>query len=100
MLDRVISGGQNGADQGSLRAAKTLGIPTGGWAPKGWATEDGPAEKLLRAFGLKELSQPGYPPRTRANVLAANATVIFGQDSSGSRLTPEECVRAHKPHLW
>lgn len=30
MLDKVISGGQTGADQGGLRAARTAGIPTGG----------------------------------------------------------------------
>jgi hypothetical protein len=39
MLERVISGGQTGADQGGLRAARACGIPTGGWAPRGWLTE-------------------------------------------------------------
>src|SRR5262249_49024619 len=100
MLERIISGGQTGADQGGLRAAKKLGIATGGWAPKGWATEDGSAEKLLRSFGLKEYPKPGYPPRTRATVLDADATVIFGQDTSGSQLTARECERAGKPYLW
>jgi predicted Rossmann-fold nucleotide-binding protein len=39
MLTRVISGGQTGVDQAALRAAKTRGIATGGFAPKGWLTE-------------------------------------------------------------
>src|SRR5215471_5688537 len=76
MIERTISGGQTGADQGGLRAAKTLGIPTGGWAPRGRMTEDGSAEELLRSFGLREFSQPGYPPRTRANVDAGIGDVL------------------------
>jgi hypothetical protein len=31
MLAKVISGGQTGADQGGLRAARAADIPTGGW---------------------------------------------------------------------
>src|SRR5262245_18082685 len=100
MLERIISGGQTGADQGGLRAARRLDIPTGGWAPKGWLTEDGPAEELLRSFGLREYSKSGHSARTKANVLEADATVIFGKDSSGSQLTARECERTGKPYLW
>lgn len=39
---RIISGGQTGADQGALVAAKQLGIETGGWTPRGFLTEAGP----------------------------------------------------------
>src|SRR5262249_12492939 len=39
LLDKVISGGQTGADQGALRAARATGIPTGGWAPRRWLVE-------------------------------------------------------------
>ena len=35
MLERIISGGQTGADRGGLDAAIELGIPHGGWCPKG-----------------------------------------------------------------
>ena len=42
MIERVISGGQTGADQAGLAVAKRLGIPTGGCMPKGWLTEAGP----------------------------------------------------------
>lgn len=38
----IISGGQTGADQAALDAAIILGIPHGGWLPKGRKTEKGP----------------------------------------------------------
>jgi len=41
MLERVISGGQTGADQAGWRAARASGIPTGGAMPGGFLTEDG-----------------------------------------------------------
>ena len=34
MLEKIISGGQTGADQAAWRAAKAFGVPTGGWMPK------------------------------------------------------------------
>jgi integrase len=42
VIEKVVTGGQAGADQGGLRAARAAGIATGGFAPKGWATEAGP----------------------------------------------------------
>jgi hypothetical protein len=39
VIERVVTGGQTGADQGGLRAARAAGIATGGWAPQGWLTE-------------------------------------------------------------
>jgi hypothetical protein len=38
LVTKVISGGQSGADLGGLRAAKVLGIQTGGSMPKGFLT--------------------------------------------------------------
>jgi fructose-specific component phosphotransferase system IIB-like protein len=80
LISKVISGGQTGVDQAALRAAKTLGIPTGGYAPKGWKTEDGPAPWLAN-YGLVE-HQGGYSARTRANVAAAGLTLILLQAES------------------
>lgn len=37
----LISGAQRGADLGALKGAAACGIPTGGFAPKGWRTESG-----------------------------------------------------------
>ena len=42
MIEKIISGGQTGADQAALDAAIKLGIPHGGWMPIGRMTEDGP----------------------------------------------------------
>src|SRR5262249_61482425 len=75
MIGTVISGGQTGVDQAALRAAKVCGIPTGGWAPKGWRTEDGPAP-WLADLGLQEHASADYPDRTRANVGDAGLTLI------------------------
>jgi hypothetical protein len=42
MIAKVQSGGQTGTDVAGVRAARRLGIPTGGVMPKGWKTLDGP----------------------------------------------------------
>src|SRR4051812_12471606 len=91
MLDRVVSGGQSGADQAALRAARAANIPTGGWAPKGWRTEDG-AAPWLADFGLVECPESGYPARTRANVRDSDVTVWFGDwHSPGGKTTLDAC---------
>ena len=94
----IISGGQTGADQGGLLAARDLGIRTNGTAPRGWLTEDGPQEALLRSFGLEECPERGYPARTKANVLKADGTLIVGPyRTGGSALTRKIANDYHKP---
>jgi hypothetical protein len=91
-LMKVISGGQTGADQGALAAARQLGLKTGGCMPKGFRTEDGPRPDLAKLYGLHEHSAFAYPPRTLANVKEADATLIFGNDNSpGCKLTARLC---------
>ena len=91
MITHLISGGQTGADQGALVAAASLGISTGGWVPKGWKTEEGPAA-WLADFGCQEHGSAQYAPRTIANVRRADATIWFGDLSSpGGRLTIRTC---------
>jgi hypothetical protein len=95
---RIISGGQTGADQGGLLAARELGIPSGGTAPKDWRTETGSDEQLLRSFGLIECSEPGYDARTRKNVLDSDGTLLLGSCASGgSALTAQFAGEAGKP---
>ena len=99
-LRRIISGGQTGADQAGLSAACALGFETGGFAPRGWMTEAGPAPWLATRFGLEEHASAGYTARTRANVDVADATVIFVVRLDGGSALTVECARArHKPHL-
>ena len=40
-IKKIISGGQTGADRAALDVAIELGIPHGGWIPKGRKAEDG-----------------------------------------------------------
>lgn len=95
---KIISGGQTGADQGGLEGGEELGLETGGWAPYGWRTEDGPQKSLLEGYGLKMCLESGYPARTRRNVEDADLTVIFGKlDSPGSKLTFNLCTSLGKP---
>lgn len=94
-IGKVISGGQTGADQGALRAARTVGVPTGGYAPKGWTTEDGPAP-WLADFGLTEIVSGNYAARTRMNVQAADMTlIVLGSERDlfgGTLLTQRFCL--------
>lgn len=76
MLRRVISGGQTGADQGGLKAAKKCGLETGGWIPRGFLTENGSNPELAE-FGLKETTTVSYGPRTKYNVQDADGTIRF-----------------------
>lgn len=106
-LDRLISGGQTGADQAGWRAAKAAGITTGGWMPKGFLTEDGPRPEFAELYGAAEHPSPKYPPRTRANVLMSDVTLIFDTSpgnsidelSAGSRLATEVCIKEGVPSL-
>ena len=99
MVERVISGGQTGADQG-LAAAKRLGVATRGCMPKGWLTEDSPRPDLAAAYGLEEGGTAAYPERMERNVLASDGTVVFGDARSrGSMLTARLCRRHAKPCL-
>lgn len=98
VLRRVISGGQTGADQGGLLAARELGIPTGGAAPKGWITETGTEQQRLKGFGLVECSEPGYDARTRQNVIQSDGTLLLGSYANGgSALTAKIASEAQKP---
>lgn len=94
---KVISGGQTGADQGGLVAARKVGVPTGGFAPHGWLTERGPMPKELQAFGLVE-SKGGYPERTLQNILASDFTILIADKlDRGSGLTQNRCEQYGKP---
>ncbi len=96
---RVISGGQTGIDQLGLEVARSLGIPTGGLAPKGYLTEIGPDERLRDTYGLTEHTSASYPPRTRANVEQSDGTVILGNITGGTKLTLDICEKEGKPYL-
>lgn len=98
MTLKIYSGGQSGADQAGLRAAKRFGLPTGGWIPKGFLTEFGPRPDFAVLYGLRETSSSQYPPRTLMNVEVAEATLWFGTgDTAGYACTKNACIRADRP---
>ena len=100
-LETVVSGGQTGADRAGLLAAEALGIPTGGWMPRGYLASDGKHPDFAMRFRLKEHPSPLYPPRTRDNIRLACATLCLEAvvESRGVTLTRELARKANKPLL-
>ncbi len=100
MLEKVISGGQIGADRIAVAVAMSLGLETGGTAPKGFRTQRGD-DPTLKDYGLVEHRSRDYPPRTRMNVQDSDGTIIFAHNlnSPGTRLTKRACDEDDKPFL-
>lgn len=99
-VEKIISGGQTGADQGGLRAGKALGLQTGGYAPKGFRTLIGP-DTRLRSYGLKETESSDYPPRTKKNVQSSDGTIRFARNfnSYGEICTLKAIMQSGKPFM-
>ncbi|WP_051593873.1 putative molybdenum carrier protein [Bordetella hinzii] len=70
---RIVSGGQTGADRAALDFAIEYGYPHGGWAPRGREAEDGPISLIYR---LTEMPNGGYRQRTKRNVEDSHGTLI------------------------
>jgi hypothetical protein len=60
ILTRIISGGQTGADIAGIRAAKRVGLETGGCLPRGCGTLDGPRREYIREYGMHEHRSSSY----------------------------------------
>jgi len=97
MLRKIISGGQNGADQAGLRVAKEFQVETGGWIPAAWRTLDGPRPDLGTDYGLICHSSDGYVPRTLANARDSDATVRLAYDfGSKGEICTLNGIKKHK----
>lgn len=98
MIEKIISGGQTGADQAALDAAIKLGIPHGGWVPKGRMTENGP---LHEKYNLIETPTNLYPERTERNVVDSDGTLILshGHLTGGSEYTRKMALKLNKLFL-
>lgn len=98
MIRKIISGGQTGADQAALDAAIKLGIPHGGWIPKGRLTENGP---LPDKYQLAEMPGTSYRSRTEQNVIDSAGTLIIshGRLSEGSDYTLRMTLKHNRPCL-
>ncbi|MFP7754035.1 putative molybdenum carrier protein [Thermodesulfobacteriota bacterium B35] len=95
---KIVSGGQTGADRAALDAAIRLGIPHGGWLPRGRKTEDGP---LPGRYRLREMDSGRYRDRTEKNILDSDGTLIvsLGPLTGGSALTEALAIRHDRPCL-
>jgi hypothetical protein len=75
-----------------------LGIPHGGWCPRGRRAEDGAIPDRYR---LEETESADYSVRTRLNVRDADGTLILsaGEPSGGTALTVSLANASARPHL-
>lgn len=95
---KIISGGQTGVDRAALDAALKLGLPCGGWCPKGRRAEDG---IIPPQYPLEETSSPDYPQRTAMNIQDSDGTLLlaWGSPAGGTLLTLKLARKLRKPHL-
>lgn len=99
MLNKIVSGGQTGADRAALDTAINLGIPHGGWIPKGRLAEDG---LLPVRYQLQEMPTKSYAKRTEQNVIDSDGTLIVarGKLTGGSVLTQRLAKKHNRPCLY
>ena len=95
---RIVSGGQTGVDRAALDVALELGIPCGGWVPRGRRAKDGP---IPSRYPVQETASRAYRPRTRANARDSDATLILtrGAPTGGTALTVECADSLGRPWL-
>lgn len=98
-IQKIVSGGQTGADRAALDAAIERGVPHGGWIPQGRRAEDGRISDSYAA--LREANSGDYAVRTELNVRDSDGTIIVshGPLTGGSKLTQELCRKNRKPCL-
>lgn len=100
-IEKIISGGQTGADEGGLIVGKMLGIPTGGVMPKGFRTEQGPRPEYAELYGVTEHHSDSYVPRTHMNARNGTGTIRIARDfnSPGEKCTLAGIRKAKRPYI-
>jgi hypothetical protein len=98
MVSRLISGGQTGVDRAALDAAHALGIPCGGWCPRGRRAEDGP---IAARYPLQETPSADYSQRTQWNVRDSDGTLVLtrGKPRGGTAFTLDVARDLGRPAL-
>jgi len=95
----IVSGGQTGVDRAALDVALQLGLPCGGWCPRGRRAEDGP---ISSRYPLTETESADYAQRTEWNVRDSDGTLILthGRPTGGTALTVQLAETYGRPlHL-
>jgi 16S rRNA (cytosine1402-N4)-methyltransferase len=97
-LRKLISGGQTGVDRAGLDAARGLGLPHGGWCPRGRLAADGSIPPI---YAVQELESPQDHVRTEKNVCDSDGTLILarGALTGGTELTRKFTQQHNKPLL-
>lgn len=83
-------------DRAALDVALELGIPSGGWCPRGRRAEDG---IIPERYPLVETSSTAYPQRTELNIRHSDGTLVLtvGRADGGTALTIALTRRLKKP---
>jgi Circularly permutated YpsA SLOG family len=98
MLDKVLSGGESGAEQAGWRVAVAFGIATGGWMPEGFPTVDGPRPEFAHQYGAVELPTDSVLAGYEQNIQASDGTLWFGETTTAlAQTTVASCRRIGKP---
>ena len=98
MLEKVITGGETGAEEAAWRAARDFGVPTGGWMARGFPTEGGPCPELAERHGTSEKLEGNRSACVERNVHESDATLWFGETTTAdAHATVGACHRLGKP---
>ena len=76
-IEKVISGGDPGADQIALLALAGRGVPTGGSVPLGYGSESGSIKEFALKMGMVQATSDKYPIRTGLNVRDSHGTIVM-----------------------
>lgn len=103
MLEKIVSGGQTGVDQGALKAALESGLECGGWCPPDRQSERGPIPGVYRLQATARERSPRNPDvarseRTEWNVFCSDATIIlrpsdWTKEDDGTKCTQQCAIK-------
>lgn len=98
-IEKIISGGQTGADLGGLKFAELYDIETGGSMPKGFINHNGRNPDFSKRFNMTEMETDKYSPRTGMNVTNSDGTLRIAKnwDSAGELCTLKFIKKYDKP---
>ena len=95
---KIISGGQNGVDQGALDFALDNDFDCGGYCPRGRKCEMG---TIPFRYPVIEIESEEYIERTQKNVIESDGTLIIKDENEldeGTRETIRICKQLSKPY--
>ncbi len=99
MIEKIVSGGQTGADRAALDWAIANNVAHGGWCPAGRRAEDG---VIAGRYLLTETPSDAYEQRTKWNIRDSDATLIISPATvltGGSKATFDHAVALGRPCL-